>query len=129
MQRSPTTPNLSDRALDDHIEDLQAELNRLTICLELATSEKHRRGQRNIESQSTAKASPHPSDSTDEYSSKNELTIGSRVKILNKYKGNRGKIGTIVQLSSKTATVNIPREGNFIKYLRNLELLPPQDEK
>ena len=137
MKDHSSVPDLSDSALQDHIDDLQSELDKLTISLQLATAEKQRRLQ---PSQSTSlqvkseniKHQSEPSQSTSFHLKSENLSpslrIGSRVKILNKYKGNKGKIGTVIDLSERTATVHIPQKGNFIKYLNNLELLPDQHE-
>ena len=110
-------PRLSDKALDDHINELETELSRLHISLELATAERNRRVSRDNKDRSITSIQ------------KGRLTVGSQVRILNKYRGNKGKEGTITQIAGKTATVHIPSEGHFVKYLRNLELLPSHDEK
>ena len=137
MKNHSSVPDLSDSALQDHINDLQSELDKLTISLQLATAEKQRRSQPSqstslqVKSENIRRPSPlsqPTSFQTKSHDISSSLRIGSRVKILNKYKGNKGKIGTIIDLSERTATVNIPRKGNFIKYLNNLELLPDQHE-
>ena len=129
MKNHPGVPDLSDTALDDHISDLQSKLDQLTISLELATAEKTRRAEQ--DSQTYHRAVKKEPNST--LPSTSSLTptfrIGSKVKILNKYKGNKGRIGTIIDLSHRTATVSIPNKGNFIKHLNSLELVSDHDEK
>ena len=124
MARTSGVPELSDTELEDHIQHLQSKIDRLSISLDLATAEKHRRIQKSDKFESQPKVQLPKSSTTQP-----RLTIGSRVQILNKYRGNKGKIGTVVHLSGKTATVNIASEGNFVKYLSNLKLLPNQDEE
>ena len=118
-------PNLSDRALDNHIQDLQSQIDSLHMSLNLATTEKYRRSKHTAE----LTLKPTHSDQSLKISNSDKLAIGSREKILNKYRGNKNKIETIVLISGKTATINIPEVGNFVKYLNNLELLPNQDEE
>ena len=125
MKNNSRVPDLSDTALNEHISDLQTQLDRLTISLQLATAEQRRRSQSDL--QSFASRS-FPQD-TEEKPTPLPLCVGSRVKILNKYKGNKGQIGKVVELSGKTATVHIPNKGNFIKYLHNLEVLSKPNEK
>ena len=124
MKRTSGVPDLSDTALEDHIQHLQSKIDRLSISLDLATAEKQRRLQRSDTTEAQRKVQ---SKITEQHSKSltahPNLTIGSRVQILNKYRGNKGKIGTVAQISGKTATVNIASEGNFIKYLSNLKLL------
>ena len=122
MKHDPGSSDLSDAALDAHIADLQAKIDGLNISLHLANAEKTRRIQKDSVLISSA---PQPQV----LSSSPTFRIGSIVKIKNKYRGNKGKIGKIIVLSSTTATVQIPNQGNFVKYLHNLELLPSdQDE-
>ena len=124
MKGTAGVPDLSDKALENHIQDLQSKINSLHISLDLATAERHQRSSHTT----TPPSKPIGSDSS-KSSKSSKLTIGSRVKILNKYRGNKDKIGKIVHISGKTATVHIPQTGNFIKYLSNLELVPSSDEE
>ena len=115
---------ISDSDLEDHIKDLESQLTKLHINLLLATEERSRRTQ----SRPTKLEDKPPrsiSDSTRSLSIEKTpaLYLGATVRIRNRYRGNKGKVGKIIQISSKTATVHIPNEGNFIKYLHNLELL------
>ena len=129
MKHTSDTPGLSDAALNEHIEDLQSQLESLTISLQLATAEKNRRLTKGLSSKPST--SLQTSKKLISSLSPPTLQVGSHVRIRNKYRGNKGKIGKIITLSSKTATVQIPNEGNFVKYLHNLELLPQleDDEK
>ena len=124
MKGTAGVPDLSDKALENHIQDLQSKINSLHISLDLATAERHRR----LSRASSPPLKAVQSNQSLETSGSSKLTIGSRVKILNKYRGNKNKIGTC-HISGKTATVHIPQTGNFIKYLSNLELVPNQDEE
>ena len=123
MKNSSEVPDLSDAALDDHINDLQSHLDRLTISLQLAEAEKQRRTERDNRLGSHQTKSRTSSKKPQEVASSQTLRIGSKVKILNKYKGNRGRLGTVVEISNKTATVCIPDRGNFIKHFHNLEIV------
>ena len=55
MKTNPGIPTLSDAALDNHIEDLQSQLNQLHISLQLATAERERREQ-DIQNESKPKS-------------------------------------------------------------------------
>ena len=125
MKSDPDTPDLSDAALDSHIENLRSQLEGLNISLQLATAEKHRREQKNLNQRSSLTSNP----STKQTNIPDTFTVGARVRIRNKYRGNKGKVGKIIFLSSRTATVEIPNEGSFIKYFHNLELLPSVDDE
>ena len=122
MDNNSEPSNISDSDLDNHIQDLQGKLRRLHISLDLAKAEKFRRSQTSLKKHSD---SPNL-DFSQADNSKKDITVGSKVKILNKYRGNRGKVGEVVTISGKTATVYIPQEGNFIKYLSNLKLITDQ---
>ena len=125
MKNPSGIPDLSDTDLEDHINHLQSKLDRITISLQLATAERDRRSQQDIKrhtTQSKSEFSENRSRLLTSPPSPPSLKIGSYVRILNKYKGNKGKIGRIIDLSQKTATVYIPGRGNFIKQLHNLEL-------
>ena len=121
MKNSSEVPDLSDAELDDHINDLQQHLDRITISLQLAAAEKHRRTE--ASSQLKPRQAKSESPPKQETVSPPTLRIGSKVKILNKYKGNKGRIGTVIEISTKTATVYIPNRGNFVKHFHNLEIL------
>lgn len=126
MKNNSNVPDLSDTALNEHIDDLQAQLDRLTISLQLATAEQRRRSH----SDSQSILSQSPNQYTPKQTSKPPLLcVGSKVKITNKYKGNKGRIGEVIELSDKTATVHIPNKGNFVKFLHNLEVLSNPNER
>ena len=133
MKHTLGTPSLTDSALDNHIDELQSQLDQLQISLQLATDERKRR----IEKRSISSAHPFKEEDRSEPPNhqfkrkqtqttsdiSTALCVGSTVRIRNRYRGNKGKVGKIIQLSSKTATVHIPNDGTYIKYLHNLELL------
>ena len=123
MKHPSGIPDLSDTDLEDHINHLQSKLDRITISLQLATAERDRRSQQDIKRHTTQSKSEFSENRSRVSTSPPSLKIGSHVRILNKYKGNKGKIGRIIDLSEKTATVYIPEKGNFVKQLHNLELL------
>ena len=118
-------PNLPDSALDAHIQRLEDKLNRLNINLELAKAEKLRRSSKFAKGR-LVDSNLNPTKPS--ISTKN-ITLGSKVRILNKYRGNKGKVGEVILISGKTATVHIPQEGHFVKYLSNLELLTDKHEE
>ena len=122
MKHSSEVPDLTDTDLEDHITYLQSKLDRITISLQLATAERNRRQEHNILS-STGLKSDALTHRLKTVVSPPALQLGSRVRILNKYKGNKGRIGRVIELSSRTATVHIPERGNFIKQHHNLEVL------
>ena len=123
MRNTSGVPTLSDTDLDAHIEDLESQLSKLHINLQLATEEKLRREQRGTKSMTKlSNLSPTVVNSQSD-ATHSILRLGDTVRIRNRYRGNKGKIGKVIQLSSKTATVYIANEGNFIKYLHNLELI------
>ena len=128
MKLSSEVPDLSDAALDDHINDLQTQLDRITISLHLAAAEKQRRTEATVGHKTRQVTSEPQSKQSQEITSPPTLRIGSKVKILNKYKGNKGRIGTVIEISTKTATIYIPNRGNFIKHFHNLEILPDHNE-
>ena len=124
MRNTTGVPTLTDTDLNDHIDDLQSQLSQLQISLQLAKEERDRRAQNNLVEKDLqiSRTSPKPKlESSD--TSPSTFRIRSTVRIKNKYRGNRGKVGKIIQLSTKTATVFIPNEGNYIKLLHNLEVL------
>ena len=123
MKTTSKVPILSDEELDRHIEQLQAKLTRVNINLELATAEKRRRTQTLTEVKSEIPATSR------KVAASNKIILGSQVQILNKYRGNRGKVGKVIQISGKTATVHIPQEGSFVKYLSNLKLIDDEYEE
>ena len=125
MKHTSGSSTLSDADLDTHIEDLRSKLDGLTISLNLATAEKTRRLEYQT-SQQQRKNPPLPSPAILSKSSPS-FQLGSQVRIKNKYRGKKGKVGTIILLSSKTATVQIPNEGSFIKYYHNLELISNEE--
>ena len=130
MKNNSSVPDLSDSALEQHIRDLQSDLDKLTISLQLATAERHRRSHPGNTSSPPVKSETVPiSTDTKESSSFSALRVGTRVRIKNKYKGNKGKVGEVIELSERTATVHIPQKGNFIKYLHNLEIISQPNEK
>ena len=122
MKHTTSDSTLTDTDLDNHIDDLQSQLRQIQISLQLAKEERDRRTQNNFIAKDLQKATALPKLKPSDTSTPT-FQIGSKVRIRNKYRGNKGKVGKIVQLSTKTATVFIPNEGNYIKFLHNLELL------
>ena len=135
MKHTSSIPTLTNTDLDNHIDELQSQLNQLQISLLLATEERKRRTEKKSISP-TYQFKEEDQSGPPNHQLKREQTpitsdisanlcVGSTVRIRNRYRGNKGKIGKIIQLSSKTATAHIPNDGTYIKYLHNLELLSP----
>ena len=130
MKNHSSVPDLSDSALEHHIRDLQSDLDKLTISLQLATAERQRRSNQGSISPPPVKSETLPTSiDNKELPSFTPLQVGTTVRIKNKYKGNKGKVGKVIDLSERTATVHIPQKGNFIKYLHNLEIISEPNEK
>ena len=137
MDNITEVSNISDSDLDNHIQHLQGKLNRLYVSLDLAKAEKLRRSQRIVKKRldsakpdfSKERLVSAKSDFSNTDNSTKEIRIGSKVKILNKYRGNKGKLGEVVRISGKTATVRIPQEGSFVKYLSNLKVIADQHDQ
>ena len=49
-----------------------------------------------------------------------ELTVGNTVRITNRYKGQKGVIGTVVKITAKTVRVKTETHGTLSKLIRNV---------
>ena len=49
-----------------------------------------------------------------------ELTVGNTVEIINRYRGQKGVIGTVVKITAKTVRIETKRHGTLSKRIRNV---------
>ena len=49
-----------------------------------------------------------------------ELTVGNTVEIINRYRGQKGVIGTVVKITAKTVRIETKRHGTLSRRIRNV---------
>ena len=49
-----------------------------------------------------------------------ELTVGNTVEIINRYRGQKGVIGTVIKVTAKTVQIETKNHGTLSKQIRNV---------